>query len=185
MYINTSSLSSPSLVFSSPNPSTCLLLALQMCSPPPTLPHSRGHISRHVAARAKLNKREQVLTLFPVCQEGSNSARGLNITARALIMFNATLWHQLEEWTDEVSSILWFRASHLWPPDLKSASALSLRPKSLWISLPFAFAQLLETLIRNWNEISALADDSLRLALCLVNAVFTAPQSSGPSSRSW
>lgn len=56
--------------------------------PPPTLPHSRGHISGHVAARAKLNSREQVLTLFPVRQEGSNSAHGLNITARALIMFN-------------------------------------------------------------------------------------------------
>lgn len=61
------------------------------CAPPPTppaLPHSRGHISGHVAARAKLNSREQVLTLFPVRQEGSNSAQGLNITARALIMFN-------------------------------------------------------------------------------------------------
>lgn len=69
---------------------------------PPTLPHSRGHISGHVAARAKLNSREHVLTLFPVRQEGSNSAHGLNITARALIMFNATLWHQLEEWTEQM-----------------------------------------------------------------------------------
>lgn len=164
------------MVFSSLSPSTCLLLALQMCAPPPH--PSRGHISRYVAARAKLNSREQVL--FPVCQAGSDSTHVLNRTLRALITFNSTLWHpsgvraDVRSLTLRVSPLASWSKIHICS-QLWLQITLDFPPRCLWHS---GEAQLLETLILNWDEISALADDSPLLALCLINAVFTAPQSS-------